>query len=105
MSASSSAFDVTVGIAAQLVFTTEPAGATGGTAFTTQPTVTVEDAGGNTVTRHTPHHLESDHGPGYAVGLHIDEHRRGGRLQWLHTSTRRRTDDILTATDALVHHA
>ena len=34
--------------------------------------------------RHTPHHLESDHGPGDAVRLHIDEHRRGGHLQRLH---------------------
>jgi len=45
-----SAFNVTVGAAAQLLFTTQPAGATGGTAFTTQPVVTAVDAGGNTVT-------------------------------------------------------
>ncbi len=53
LSAPSSACDVTVGPPAQLAFTTEPAGATGGTAFTTQPTVTIEDAGGNTVTTDT----------------------------------------------------
>ena len=53
LSAPSSAFDVTVGPPADLVFTTEPAGATGGTAFTIQPTVTLEDAGGNTVTTDT----------------------------------------------------
>jgi len=46
----SSALDVTVGSPAQLVFTQQPSGATGGTAFTTQPKVTVQDAGGNTVT-------------------------------------------------------
>src|SRR5207248_1198128 len=46
----SSSFNVTVGAAAQLVFTQQPAGATGGSAFTTQPKVTVQDAGGNTVT-------------------------------------------------------
>jgi hypothetical protein len=47
----SSPFDVTVGTPAQLVFSTEPsAAATGGTVFTVQPAVTVEDAGGNTVT-------------------------------------------------------
>ena len=45
------AFNVTVGTPSQLVFTTEPSpAATGGTAFTTEPAVTVEDAGGNTVT-------------------------------------------------------
>ena len=47
---SSAAFDVIVGFPAQVAFTTEPAGATGGTAFTTQPRVAIEDAGGNTVT-------------------------------------------------------
>lgn len=50
LSGVSSAFNVTVGAAAQLLFTTQPAGATGGTAFTTQPVVTAADAGGNTVT-------------------------------------------------------
>jgi trimeric autotransporter adhesin len=45
----STAFNV-VGPATQLVFTTQPAGATKGKAFTTQPVVTVEDAYGNTVT-------------------------------------------------------
>jgi hypothetical protein len=49
----SSSFDVGTGTASQLVFTTPPAGATGGTAFTTQPVVTIEDAGGNTVTTDT----------------------------------------------------
>ena len=53
LSAPSSAFNVTVGTPSQLVFTTEPGGATGGTAFTAQPTVTIEDAGGNTVTGDT----------------------------------------------------
>ncbi len=49
-SATSSAFNITVGSAAQLAFTTQPGGGTAGTAWTTQPVVTVEDAGGNTVT-------------------------------------------------------
>ncbi|MBV8721208.1 MAG: hypothetical protein JO277_03600, partial [Candidatus Eremiobacteraeota bacterium] len=38
------------GQATKLVFTTSPAGANGGSAFTTQPVVTVEDASGNVVT-------------------------------------------------------
>jgi hypothetical protein len=44
--------DVAVGAAAKLAFTTQPSptGSTGGTAFATQPTVKVQDAGGNTVT-------------------------------------------------------
>jgi hypothetical protein len=41
---------VTVGRAAKLAFTTQPIGAAGGAQFATQPVVTVEDAGGNTVT-------------------------------------------------------
>jgi hypothetical protein len=49
-SAVSSTFNVVVGTATQLVFQNTPAGATGGTAFTTQPKVAVEDAGGNVVT-------------------------------------------------------
>jgi hypothetical protein len=49
-SATSSAFSITVGAAAKLAFTTQPGGGTGGTAWGTQPAVTVEDAGGNTVT-------------------------------------------------------
>jgi len=53
LSTPSTAFAVTVGPAHQLVFTAEPAGATGGTAFGTQPTVTIEDAGGNAVTSDT----------------------------------------------------
>ncbi|HXE44094.1 MAG TPA: hypothetical protein VN635_02745 [Conexibacter sp.] len=46
----SAAFDVTPGVAARLVFSIQPSGATGGTAFTTQPVVTALDAGGNTAT-------------------------------------------------------
>ena len=46
----SAAFDVTPGVATRLVVTTQPSGATGGTAFTTQPVVTAQDAGGNTAT-------------------------------------------------------
>ena len=44
---------VTVGSANKLVFSTQPAGAVDGVAFTTQPKVTVEDAGGNVVTSST----------------------------------------------------
>ena len=51
--ATSSPFTITVGPAAQLAFTTQPSGGTGGTAFGTQPVVTVEDAGGNKVTTST----------------------------------------------------
>lgn len=40
---------VAYGVATQLVFTTQPAGATGGGVFATQPVVTAQDAGGNAV--------------------------------------------------------
>ena len=46
----SSTFNVTLGPLAQLAFTQQPSGAVAGTAFTTQPKVTAQDAGGNTVT-------------------------------------------------------
>jgi hypothetical protein len=47
----SSGFNVTVGAASQLVFTTQPSASTvAGVAFAQQPVVTIEDAGGNTVT-------------------------------------------------------
>jgi parallel beta-helix repeat protein len=47
----SGAFDVTVGPAAKLVFTTEPSStANAATPFAQQPVVSVEDAGGNVVT-------------------------------------------------------
>ena len=48
--ATSNAFTITVGSASQLTFTTEPNGGTAGAAWTIQPVVTVQDAGGNTVT-------------------------------------------------------
>jgi hypothetical protein len=49
----STAFNVTVGPVTQLAFSTQPAGASGGTAFATQPVVVIQDAGGNTVTTDT----------------------------------------------------
>ena len=49
-SATSTSFNVTVGAAAQLAFTTQPSGGTAAVAWATQPAVTVQDAGGNTVT-------------------------------------------------------
>jgi hypothetical protein len=49
----SSGFNITVGAAAKLAFTTQPGGGTGGTAWSQQPVVTVQDAGGNTVTTDT----------------------------------------------------
>lgn len=52
--ADSSSVTVAVGAAAKLGFTTNPSGSTGGVAFTTQPVVAVQDAGGNTVTTGSP---------------------------------------------------
>ena len=49
----SNAFSITIGAATQLAFTTQPGGGVDGTAWTTQPAVTVQDAGGNTVTAST----------------------------------------------------
>jgi hypothetical protein len=44
---------VTAGPAARLAFTTQPGGGANGAAFTTQPTVSVEDSSGNVVTGNT----------------------------------------------------
>ena len=52
-SGDSSSFTVSPGTASQLVFSTQPSGAVAGTAFTTQPIVTVQDANGNTITNNT----------------------------------------------------
>ena len=49
-SALSAAFNVTAGAAAQVAFTQQPNGGTGGVAWATQPKVTIQDALGNTVT-------------------------------------------------------
>ena len=49
----SSSIVIAFGPAAKLAFTTEPAGATGGVLLATQPVVTVQDLGGNTVTSNT----------------------------------------------------
>ncbi len=51
--ATSAAFNITLGPAAKIVFTTQPASSTGGTAFPTQPVAKVQDAGGNIVTGST----------------------------------------------------
>jgi hypothetical protein len=48
--ATSTAFTVAVGPAAQLAFTQQPTSSTGGIVLPQQPVVTVRDAGGNTVT-------------------------------------------------------
>ena len=83
----STAFNVTVGTASQLAFTTEPAGATGGSAFSTQPTVTIQDAGGNTVTTDTnavTMAIGTNPSTGRAVDLHVDDDGRRGCLHRLH---------------------
>ena len=52
--ATSTGFNISVGAAAKLSFTTSPsASTTAGSAFAVQPVVTVQDAGGNTVTTDT----------------------------------------------------
>jgi hypothetical protein len=52
-SATSSAFSITAGSATQLAVTTQPGGGASGTAWSTQPAVSVEDASGSVVTGNT----------------------------------------------------
>ncbi len=51
--ATSSGFNITVGIATQLVFSIQPGGGTAGSAWSQQPVVSIQDAFGNTVTSST----------------------------------------------------
>jgi hypothetical protein len=51
--ATSSSFAIAVGPAAQLAFSQQPSGATANVAFDTQPKLTIQDLGGNTVTANT----------------------------------------------------
>ncbi len=85
--ATSNAFNITVGAAAKLAFTTQPGGGANGTAWTTQPAVTIEDAGGNTVTTATNAiTLAIGTNPGGAPGLHHQPahcHRRRRHLRRL----------------------
>ena len=63
----SAAFNVTMGPAARIAITTQPGGGTGGSPFSVQPVVTLQDAGGNTVTG-TPQNvtfaIQNNAGPG-----------------------------------------
>jgi Spherulation-specific family 4 len=52
-SATSATFSVTAGVATKLVFSTQPGGGASGTAWSTQPKVSVQDASGNVVTGST----------------------------------------------------
>ena len=52
-SATSTSFTITAGAPARLVFTTSPSGSTGGADFATQPRVSIQDAGVNTITSST----------------------------------------------------
>ena len=51
--ATSFVFTITVGAPTHLVFTTPPSGGPSGVVWATQPVVTIEDSGGNTVTTST----------------------------------------------------
>ena len=67
--ATSSSVTVSTGDASQIAFTAQPGAATGGSAFGDQPTVTVQDAGGNTVTTNTSDiALTIASGPGSLTG-------------------------------------
>lgn len=48
--AASTSFTISTGPASRLAFTTQPSGSTGSTPFATQPAVSIQDDGGNTVT-------------------------------------------------------
>ena len=87
--ATSNTFPITIGAASQLAFTTQPGGGVDGTAWATQPVVTVQDAGGNTVTTSTSLDHPGHHHPAGQRGDHRlhrepqDCGRRRGHLRRL----------------------
>ena len=100
LSSTSTPFDVGTGLASQLAFTTQPAGATGGTAFGTQPTVTIEDAGGNAVTTDTNAIVMTlTTGPGALAGCTATTTAGVAAFSGCRIDTAA-TGDVLTATDA-----
>jgi hypothetical protein len=66
----STAFNITTGLAAKIAITTQPGNGTGGSPLTPQPVVTLQDAGGNTVTG-TPQSItfaiQNNAGPGGVI--------------------------------------
>ena len=96
-SAVSASFTVSAGSASKLAFTRSPSGSTAGMAFGTQPVVTVQDAGGNTVTSSTASVTLSITTP--AVGhprLRAEPHNR--RLRRCHLRRLRHRQDPGTYT-------
>ena len=87
MSVNSAGFTVSPAAASQLVYTTQPAGATAGSAFGTQPVVTVEDPFGNTVTS----------GPDSTVNVTATIQTGSGSLQG--TTTKSAIAGVATFTD------
>ena len=82
------------GAATRLVFSTQPAGATGGTAFTTQPVVTAQDAAGNTATSYAG-----------TVALSIASGgTRGRRAERLHRHAQQRRRDVRRLQDRQGRH-
>jgi hypothetical protein len=80
--------------------TTEPAAATGGSAFGTQPTVTIEDAGGNTVTTDTHAIVMTlTTGPGALAGCTATTTAGVAAFSGCRINSAA-TGDVLTATDA-----
>ena len=70
--ATSNAFNISVGAFSQLGFTTQPGGATAGIAFSQQPVVAAQDAGGNIIT--------SGQGSAASITLAIQTNPSGGTL-------------------------
>ncbi len=70
-STTSTPFNITVGAATQLAFSTQPGGGANGATWTTQPAVSVEDSGGNVVT--------SDHTASVTLAI-ATQPRKGGTL-------------------------
>ena len=69
--ATSNTFSITIGAATKLAFTTQPGGGANAATWTTQPVVTVQDVGGNTVTSATNSiTLAVGTNPGGDPGLH-----------------------------------
>lgn len=104
LSVDATAFNVAVGPAAQLQFTTQPGNGTGGSALATQPVVTALDAGGNVVTGYsgtTTLSIAPGTGAGDAVLSNCSSRRSNGVVTFSNCEVDRAgTGYKLRATDA-----
>jgi trimeric autotransporter adhesin len=94
-SATSTAFNVTLGAAVKLAFTSEPGASTSNTQFTVQPVIAIQDAGGNTVTT----------APATTVTLTIGTNPSAGTLTCSSGNSRTTVSGVATFSGCYINNA